>query len=290
MSNIKKHFKSRFKDGYLVEVDYSQLEVIALAHLTQDPQLKRDILSGKDMHCVRAAELYKVDEATFVSEYLRGSTLRAKQRKIAKAFSFQLQYGSGATNMARTNGTTLKEAKTFIENYYNRYPLVKDWQDINIGTVRLSREWDGKTLTTLGYPAGKGVYVSETGRRYSFTEYDNTYKGIGHTDFSPTQIKNYPVQGFATGDIVPMILGKIFRALLNSNIKNDFLLVNTIHDSIIFDSRACVLDLGLELVRTIMENAPQYLKEIFDIDFDLPLKVDVEYGRNWNELHKYPVF
>lgn len=80
MSDIKDMFISRWKDGVILNADFSQLEVIVLAILSNDTQLKDDILSGKDMHVVRAAELFGISEA-LVSK---------KQRKIAKAFAFQL--------------------------------------------------------------------------------------------------------------------------------------------------------------------------------------------------------
>lgn len=287
MSNIKRHFISRFPNGYLVEADYSQLEIIALAYLTQDPQLVDDILSGRDMHCVRAAELARMPEAYFLLEYLKGNPDFIKKRKIAKAFSFQLQYGSGAKNMAKTNGTTVKEAQDFIDNYYARYPKVLQWQEHVMDSVKSSRTWDGTRRTPAGYPQGIGQYIGPTGRMYSFAEYDNDYRP-GTVSFSPTQMKNYPVQGFATGDIVPMILGKLFRVLKNNpDLCDDFLLVNTVHDSIIFDVKDInSLRIGTPIVEEVMQQAPLYLKEDFDIDFNLPLNVEIKYGKNWMELEK----
>lgn len=80
MSDIKDMFISRWNEGVILNCDFSQLEVIVLAILSNDSQLKDDIQSGKDMHVVRAAELFGIAE----------KDVTKKQRKIAKAFAFQL--------------------------------------------------------------------------------------------------------------------------------------------------------------------------------------------------------
>lgn len=285
MSKIKKHFTSRFEDGWIVEADFSQLEIICLAQLSQDKQLIDDILSGRDMHCVRAAELFNEPEASFVAQYNDKNPIRVYQRKLAKALSFQLQYGSGARNMAKTNKVAQQTAQNFIDNYYNRYPAVREWQRRVAAEVEKSRIWDGVRRTDSGLPAGTGQYKSVTGRIYTFYEYDGWKKG--QVSFKPTQMKNYPVQGLAA-DIVGLVLGLIYRALANADIFDDFLMVNTVHDSIIFDSKDESLDEGIEIVQSIMENAPKYMKETFGIDFFTDkMKVDVEIGRNWMEITKY---
>lgn len=280
MSNIRKIFTSRFANGVLLEVDYSQLEVFVLAHLSGDPQLKEDLLSGIDIHGVNA-------------ELLFGSSYTPEERRLAKALSFQLQYGAGAASMARENGTTVEIARQFIEHYYTRYPMVRDWQLTIKETVDASRISSPKR-TKSGRPAGIGQLVSSTRRIYKFTEKDAppflAGKGIT-TSFSPTEIKNYPVQGLATGDIMPIVLGKINRVLMTSKYTsspNTVLLVNTVHDSILFDCEysTVAIDVLLSIIKPVMENAPNYLKEIFNIDFDLPLKIEAKMGKNWKEVEK----
>lgn len=79
MSRIKSCFRSRFPSGVLLEVDFSQLEVVGVALLSNDPVLKDDIRSGRDMHRVRAAQLFGITEAAVTKD----------QRQIAKVLSFQ---------------------------------------------------------------------------------------------------------------------------------------------------------------------------------------------------------
>ena len=68
-----------------------------------------------------------------------GKDFTKAQRKLAKTLSFQLQYGAGATGMAKDNGIQKKIAENFIKIYYARYPGVKEWQDRNIRVVKRLR-------------------------------------------------------------------------------------------------------------------------------------------------------
>ena len=138
--------------------------------------------------------------------------------------------------MAEKNDIPEVLAKQFIENYYSRYERVKEWQDEIAQIVKASREPTGEH-TPGGYPKGKGTYKSATGRLYTFFEYD-PYAGAWKKDasFSPTEIKNYPVQGFATADIMALYRGKVYRRLLAEHLHN-VLMVNTAHDSVMLDVR-----------------------------------------------------
>jgi DNA polymerase I-like protein with 3'-5' exonuclease and polymerase domains len=296
MSNIKQHFVSRFPGGKIVEMDYSQLEVIGLAVLSRDPQLKEDIRDGKDLHCVNTASLYETTYEKVKAAYDAGDPEWTKKRKTTKPFSFQLQYGAGAKSMAEDNGVELKFAQKFIDNYYGRYPRVKEWQEENIEIVKSSFQPSG-TRTKMGYPADYGYFTTGTGRTYQFTEYDAPdfmkERGI-HTSFSPTQIKNYPVQGFSTGDVVPLAFGEVVRYIVGNNLDQHLLCINTIHDSILFDvcavgdpsfnnSADLLSDLGN--LKKIMMSIPDSINNLWpDIQFDLPLHVDAEWGDNWAEM------
>ena len=276
MATIKDCFHSRFEPGRLIEADFSQLEVIYLAHITQDKQLIDDILSGIDLHTVRAAELFMCKEINVTPE----------QRRTAKAFSFMLQYGSGAKHMAEETGHPVNVAQRFIDNYYARYPEVKKWQDRAIEEVIRNK-------TTLpahspgGYPLHKSVLRSETGRMYTFFDEESPeyLKRKGqHTSFKPTTIKNYPVQGGATGDIVPMVLGKLYRWILDYDLADKCKLIATVHDSIVLDTTwEMVYHIGSE-VKRIMEEAPKYYEETFGIQFNLPLKAEIKYGKTWGDM------
>lgn len=276
MSDIKIYFKSRYgARGSIMEADFSQLEVIYLAHITKDAQLIADILSGMDMHTVRAAQLFGIPE----------SMVTPDQRRTAKSFSFMLQYGAGAKHMAERTGHPEYVAQIFIDNYYSRYPDVANWQANILDAVEKSREVTTKH-THAGYPMHKGTIVSETGRRYTFFTGDSPewMRRRGRpTSFKPTEIKNYPIQGGATGDIVPMILGEVYTWLATTSLNEHVKLVATVHDSIVLDmpTEVCY-HIGTDL-KKIMEDAPKLYEQTFGIKFDLPLKVGISYGPSWGE-------
>jgi len=258
-----------------MEVDFSQLEIVALALLSNDPVLKDDIASGRDMHIVRAAELFLKPEL-LVSD---------KERTLAKQLSFQLQYGAGAKSMAEKNGIDVKLAKTFIENYYSRYQVVKHWQDDVAASVRASRVNSGDH-TAKGFPKGVGTHTAATGRTYKFFEYDSTF-GREDTSFSPTEMKNYPVQGFATADIMALYRGRVYRKLLNERLTKDIKLINTVHDSVMLDVRGeGLVRYTYDLLSAEADRLPTLLKDLWDIDCDLEFKVECKYGQKWSELKK----
>ena len=274
-SRVKKMFISRWgKDGVIMDVDYKQLEVIGLAFISGCPDLIADIIEGKDVH----------NETWKKVKHLMPKHMRDdEQRRVVKGVNFGLIYGGGAKTISKESGLPMKIVKEIIKAFYGRYPGVREWQDSLQDQLTVLRETVGRT--DKGFPRQMGILNSITGRSYSFLTYDAPeWVRNKVTSFSPTQLKNYPIQGFATGDVVPTVIGVLFRKLLNNpRLRNLCLLVNTVHDSIILDCHKSILEEAYEVVKSTTEGAPSILKEVFNIDFNLPLKVDITAGRNWKQ-------
>ena len=175
-------------------------------------------------------------------------------------------------------------AKALIAAYYMRYPTIHNLHARVEKAVLLSRKSTGK-LTPKGFPAGEGVYVSETGRRYIFNEYDAPdwlahKKDVG---FSPTEMKNYPIQGEG-GEIVQGICGRLWRHFIfNGNYNNKAFLCNTVHDCVWIDCHEDVYKEVARDVKRIMEDVQGWYDQ-FDIKITVPFPVEVEAGRNMLEL------
>lgn len=279
MSEIKSCFPSRFPNGVILESDFSQLEVVGLAALTMDPVLIQDLLDGRDMHRKFAAERYGITEEEVTST----------QRTLTKQMTFQLQYGSGAGGMARKLDIPEADAAKFIDLYYQRYQRVKEWQEEVIEAVRRSRKPTG-ARTPSGQVQGRGAWESPTGRLYVFLEQDKPdgWKGRDKSaDFTPTQIKNYPVQGFATGDIMAVFRARMYRLLLASDLRYKCLPINTVHDSVMYD---CVDRESAEqlaaLHKQVAESLPQIMMEVWGIFCPVPFKIESKIGPRWSELEK----
>jgi DNA polymerase I-like protein with 3'-5' exonuclease and polymerase domains len=289
VSEIRKYMVSRFMKGRILELDYSQLEIFVLAHLSDDSALKKDLLSGTDIHGKSARRLF-------------GSGYTKKQRKIAKQLSFQLQYGAGYKSMALSNAIPEAQAKKFIENYYTMYPGVEAYHARMQHEIEVGRRTTDKR-SKKGYPVGVSKIQSETGRIYTYTEQDAPdfmanpkFPGVKpkKVSFSPTKIKNYQNQGYATGDIVPLVLGHVWRRMNQYNLErgnlNPVCIVNTVHDSIVFDCPNEVVALDwAESAAAVMRDAPKLLKEVLGVEFTMPLNVEAEIGHNWLEMEEITI-
>jgi len=273
MSNIKRCFVSRFgEDGILLEADFSQLEVVGLAILSGDPILIDDIRSGKDMHRLRASELYKKPQETITDE----------QRRIAKQLSFQLQYGAGAASMAATNKIPVALAKSFISLYYSRYRVVKAWQDELAASVIANRR-PSLGHTASGMPQGASDYESPTGRVYRFKEYDGFR---GEPSFSPTEMKNYPIQGFATGDVMAVFRGDLFRRLVEAPAYDvRCVVINSVHDSVMFDCPDWdAVDWISHVLHELANELPDKVERAWGIHCALPFPITIKTGATWADL------
>jgi DNA polymerase I-like protein with 3'-5' exonuclease and polymerase domains len=269
---IKKIFCSRYgiEGGSLVEFDFSQLEVAVLAHVTKDRQLITDISTGKDIHTELYKDMFHVEPTK-------------DERKRFKRLTFGLIYGAGAKTLSVQAGCTLDVAKKFVVTFYARYPEVRGWNTSmeNVANLKGVHITTPEGLTSI---TRQWKHISETKRIYTFNEYKSKYEGTRDYTFSPTELKNYPVQGLATGDIVPLMLGVVFRELVStSGVK----LINTIHDSILLDCSMEAVEAGvIEKVQRLLERTHEYYKATFGIPLALKLSAGVSSGKNWFEMEE----
>jgi DNA polymerase I-like protein with 3'-5' exonuclease and polymerase domains len=106
----------------------------------------------------------------------------------------------------------------------------------------------------------------------------------GGSSFS-TQIKNYPVQGFATADIVPLACILSQKLLDNNDTKS--ILINTVHDSIVADVFPGEEHIVAECLTQGCLGVVDELMERYSVDFDVPLEVEIKVGPNWLDTTIY---
>jgi DNA polymerase I-like protein with 3'-5' exonuclease and polymerase domains len=278
MSSIKKFFIPHSGYDYLVEADFSQLEIYVLAALSRCQNLKKDLLDGKDLHCMSASFLTGLSYEYLLERKIKSDPDVIAYRKRAKEISFQMQYGAGSRSIARTTGLDKKVVDKFIEAYYSRYEEVLEFQKEVIQIVKRTSIPSGKH-SEKGLPTRVGFYTSPTGRIYTFYQYDSDYSPDG-VDWSPTQMKNYPVQGTAA-DIVKLQLGELHKSVLGSSVK----LLNCVHDSYLVECKKEHLSEVIHNFKCIFHSTLDNIQETFNWDFyNLPLKGEISSGSNWAEM------
>lgn len=300
-SQIKSCFSSRWgKEGRVGEVDFSQLEVVVKAFLSQDENMLQDLRNGVDFHIKRLAYKLKeeYEDVLHQCKVLKNPIYIAMRKKI-KPISFQKAYGASVYGVAASLGLDKKEVQAIFDAEDALYPGVVDYDEAVHHEVLRNRTVTKREAIVDGVPINLAVgwHISPTGKRYVFHEvvappymrkksWSNPSPIVAN--FMNTQTKNYPTQGFA-GEIVYLVLGKIFREFLaRDNFDGKALLVNTVHDSIWTDSHESVSLEANRLVRDCCERAPEYYEERYGMKCNVPFPADLEIGMDMLSLHTIP--
>lgn len=191
----------------------------------------------------------KVDIHQFTADVIGVS------RQEAKGHTFKPLYGG-------MSGTEAE--KKYYKEFLVKYKDIAKWHD--------KLQSDAINYKVVSLP---------TGREYSFPYAKRMPWGASS---NATQIKNYPVQGFATADIVPLSCIAIDTLFVKHNMKS--LLVNTIHDSVLVDVYPDEEDKVIKLVKEGAGKVIPMMKEYYDIDFNVPLDNDVKIGYNWLDMEE----
>lgn len=268
---VKDCYISRWgEDGVLLDIDYSQLEVAGLAAITKDSQLLVDLNSGTDIHTALFQDMYK-------------HTPSKDERKKFKPRTFLTIYGGGPTALSTQTGISKEEAKRFIEVFYTRYPGVLKWHNTMVEEAKKGRVVTKERSPIKKHQVGVYVYKSMTGRRYVFKEWENEWKG--GMSFSPTQLKNWAVQGFATGDVVPHMVGHICESLYDCKLLKYIVPICTVHDSVLFDVHKNHLTLAKESLCAILNQTKPIVEEWFGLeDLGVVFKVEASAGPTWGSV------
>lgn len=263
--NLKELFIPSEGLEYIVEIDLSQLEIMALAELTDDDNLRDLLNSGGDLHRSNAAFWLKKppDE---VSD---------KERRAAKTITFMLQYGAGLAKMAEATGISEQEVKDFKAAFLRRFPKVAEM-------YTTLDEWR-KSYTGECAPINGVLEIpihTPTHRRYFAGVYQSDRDGMWSP--SATQSKNYPTQGFATGDLIPLV-GMLIESSLDDSANAH--LINTVHDSFVYE---CDGD-GLRALMEATEDAFNKLPVAFKSFFGYRLTMNYTYGFSIGETWDTPM-
>tara|TARA_Y100000401_G_scaffold90000_1_gene75561 strand:+ start:2919 stop:4955 length:2037 start_codon:yes stop_codon:yes gene_type:complete len=191
----------------------------------------------------------KVDIHQFTADVIGVS------RQEAKGHTFKPLYGG-------MSGT--ESEKKYYKEFLVKYKDIAKWHD--------QLESDAINYKVVSLPSGR-EYAFPFARRMPWGSSSNS-----------TQVKNYPVQGFATADIVPLTCIAVDNLMVQNKVKS--LLINTIHDSVLIDVHPNEEDMIIDIVKKGARNVVPMMKEHYDIDFNVPLDTDVKVGYNWLEMRE----
>tara|TARA_R110000851_G_scaffold57574_7_gene134073 strand:- start:6343 stop:8664 length:2322 start_codon:yes stop_codon:yes gene_type:complete len=296
-SNVKKMFTSRFgADGKMCEIDYSQLEVVIQGVLSRDQQLMADLNNRIDFHCKRLAKKLGEDyQHVWDMCHVHKNEDYKVGRTNAKVFSFQRAYGAGAATISDDTGIPKSEVEALIIAEEQLYPAVVQFDKMLEASINESRIATSAKLFINGvaFTQGESHWDSPTGTRYIWREGitpEFMHKHGKYTGFSPTERKNYPVQGFG-GEVVQTMLGIVFRYMLaNDRYNNEVLLVNTVHDCLWLDGKTDKInEVALE-VQAILESVPEVFNKAYpELNIEVPFPCETEIGDDMftmTTLHK----
>ena len=172
------------------------------------------------------------------------------ERQDAKAHTFKPLYGG-------VLGTP-KEMR-YYEAFKHKYWQVTNWHD------KLQKE--AVDTKKIKLPSG---------REYAFP--DARYTQYGNVTNS-TAIKNYPVQGFATADLLPLALVNLYAIMKKRNMKS--VICNTVHDSIILDVHPEERVGCIDVLRMSMLSIKDECNSRYNVNYDMPVDIELKMGKNW---------
>lgn len=224
----------------ILSVDYSQIELRLLAHISKSEDLIKAFVNGEDIHTKVAADIHEIDE----------KEVTKSMRSTAKAVIFGIVYGISGYGLGENLEISIKDAKKFIDKYYELYPGVKTYMKEIVdfahenGYVRtlFKRKRVIDELNSANY------MVRQTGERIAL---------------------NTPIQG-TSADIIKKAMVEVYEAFKKENIKTKMII--QVHDELIFDVVKEEKERVEKIVKDKMENV---------IKLSVPLKVSADYGINW---------
>jgi DNA polymerase-1 len=252
--NIKKQFISSFDGGFLLNADYSQMEMRVAAMLSGDPALMKAIESD-DIHVTTAEMMYRVPKGTFNKE--------SPERQNAKTVGFATMYGAGAKTIGKNLGIHKEDAKVLIELYFRAYPRLKEY----INEVHAAGMITCDVTTPFGFK-----------RKFTRPPKNNWECWDGYR--VKRQLFNTIIQSTAACIMYVAVID-ISRELATRGLRSRML--NTVHDSMLLDVAPGELTQVKEIVTRIMSNPDT---DRYGFHITVPLGVDLELGKNWGELEK----
>ncbi len=238
---IRKAFVA--KPGYvLLSADYSQIELRILAHLSKDKAMQQGFKDKHDIHLATAAKLHGIAESEVTKE----------MRRAAKTINFGLLYGLSTHRLSIQLGIDFKQAKEFMDRYFDTYPKVRQFLDSVVEQVRRD-----------------GYYQTIFGRRRLFPEISASAWAVRQS--GERMAMNFPMQG-TQADILKLAMIEVHRRQTDPTISR---LLLSVHDELLFEVHK-------DHVAPVAKEIAGAMTSVCKLD--VPLEVSVYCGSSWGDL------
>lgn len=239
---IRKLFIPSSPEYIFLDGDYSQIELRLLAHISGDETLINAFNHNIDIHTLTASQVFHVPFDAVTS----------LQRSRAKAVNFGIVYGIGAFALAGDIKVSQKEAQTYIDQYFAKYPRIHSYIE-----------------DTIAFAMKHGYVKTLYNRRREIPEILSSNYNM--REFGKRVAMNAPIQGTAA-DIIKIAMIRIDHKLKENNLRSKLIL--TVHDELLIETHRE----EIEIVRTLLKNEMEHV-----IELSVPLLVEVHQGENWLE-------
>lgn len=233
----------------LVAADYSQIELRILAHMADIDSLKQAFRDGIDIHAMTASQVFDVP--------VEG--MDPMIRRNAKAINFGIIYGISAFGLAKQLDISRKDAQTYIDAYFERFPGIRAYMDT---TIEFAKE-HGYVETLFGRRCHVGAIKEKNPMRRQFGE---------------RAAINAPIQGTAA-DVIRRAMIRMPQALRDAGLDQVRMLLQ-VHDELVFEMPECDVEKASPIIKEVMEQACTPI-----LNMAVPLEVDIGVGDNWEEAH-----
>lgn len=243
---IRKAFIPRAEDHVLLSADYSQIELRIIAAISADERMIRAFQDNKDIHTATAASVYGIPE----------DQVDRTMRRNAKAVNFGIIYGQSAFGLAENLGISRTEAKTIIDNYFERFEGIKRYMS-----------------HTITFAHDHGYVQTVSGRKRWLPDIVSANHVV--RGYAERNAINMPIQGTAA-DMIKLAMIAVHKAIRAGGLQSKMIL--QVHDELVFDVPRSEVEAMKALVVREMELA-------MELPNGVPVKAECGIGENWLEAH-----
>jgi DNA polymerase-1 len=234
----------------LISADYNQIEMRILADIADVKELKKAFKNNEDIHSLTASQVFNIPI----------SKVDEDMRRKAKSINFGIIYGISQYGLAKQISVSNNEAKDFLDLYFKKFPEIKDYMK-----------------STVNFCRKNGYVINVFGRRCYLRGIND--KNFNVRSFQERAAINAPIQGTAA-DVMRLAMMDIFQYINKENLTNLKMMLQ-IHDELIFE----VLDKDSQTVSKFIKKIMSDVSSNEFYNFSVPLTVDINVGKNWEEAH-----